>query len=63
MAVEGSTGKLDSIVQGIEAVRRVIGAGRNTARTPKDLESFDPQGRDIDFTEHILLGYFEPRLL
>ena len=50
-------------MQGIEAVRRVIGAGRNTARTPKDLESFDPQGRDIDFTEHILLGYFEPRLL
>lgn len=50
--------------QGIEAVRRVIGAGRHTAKTPKDLETFDPANRDIDWEYyHLALGYREPRML
>jgi len=50
-------------LQGIEALRRVIGAGHDTARTPKDLVSFDPASRDLDYEYHVALGYSQPRLL
>lgn len=44
-------------------MRRVIGAGRNTAKTPKDLLNFDPANDDVEYDYHLALGYGEPRLL
>lgn len=58
-----TTSKGPSDLQGIEAVRRVIGAGRNTAKTPKDLVNFDPANNDLEYDYHLALGYGEPRLL
>lgn len=51
------------LLQGIEAVRRVIGAGRHTIKTPRDLLNFNPANRDLEWDYHLALGYGEPRLL
>ena len=50
-------------MQGIEAVRRAVGAGEHTSKTPEDLESFDPANRSIDYEYHLAMGYGQPRLL
>lgn len=56
-------------VPGIEAVRRVVGAGRYTAMNPGSVLDYDPEapgpcGRSIDsVVHHLALGYPEPRIL
>ena len=51
------------ILQGIEAIRRAIGAGQNTSKTPSNLETFDPANRSLEYEYHLAMGYGAPRLL
>ena len=53
---------------GIEAVRRVVGAGRFTARNPGSLLEYDPEAPGPHYSathvvRHLALGYPEPRIL
>lgn len=53
---------------GIEAVRRVVGAGRFTARNPGSLLEYDPEAPGPCYSathvvRHLALGYPEPRIL
>jgi hypothetical protein len=51
---------------GMEPVRRVVGAGRNTLRSPKDLANYIPgtRNRVIDHVSyHLAQGYPEPRFI
>ena len=53
---------------GIEAVRRVVGAGRFTARNPGSLLEYDPEAPGPQYSathvvRHLALGYPEPRIL
>ncbi|KAK9819394.1 hypothetical protein WJX81_002552 [Elliptochloris bilobata] len=62
------TWPLINVAVGIEAVRRVVGAGRFTAHNPGSLLEYDPEAPGPRYSanhvvRHLALGYPEPRIL